>query len=224
MAENNSQLLSTETIKAEASASVERGGDIREQVRNLTLRALKSRQLNASEIKAVVGAVTDGINLGAAKRAGEVRSALAEGLSGLDDALNKAAEATRLALQQLTSQSKDFREHELTHALESLKMLEEEFLNTVAQAAESAGGRIGQEWKDLVAHARRTGTDTGAQVAATVSELGNKLTTAVSGARAAGRETAREVSVRLASLASGILSGMADALHEKAEALKKKGE
>lgn len=221
MTEKNSNMLSTEEIKQAASASVEEGVDIREKVRDLTLRALKTRKLSTEEIRPVINAVTEGISVGAAKRAGEVKSALSEGLAGMDEALTKAAEATRLALEQMTSHAKDFSESELDWALVNLKRLEEEFLDTVSVVADSAAGKIKQELKDLVVHARRAGTDTGAKVAETVSTLGNKVSATLHEGKVVGKDAAREMSARLASLAGGILAGMADALHEKAEKLKK---
>lgn len=221
MTEKNSNMLSTEEIKQAASASVEEGVDIREKVRDLTLRALKTRKLSTEEIRPVINAVTEGISVGAAKRAGEVKSALSEGLAGMDEALTKAAEATRLALEQMTSHAKDFSESELDWALVNLKRLEEEFLDTVSVVADSAAGKIKQELKDLVVHARRAGTDTGAKVTETVNTLGNKVSATLHEGKVVGKDAAREMSARLASLASGILAGMADALHEKAEKLKK---
>ena len=223
MSENGPNTLSPEEIKQAVSTSVEQGVDIREKVRNLTLQALRTRKLNTEEIKSVIGPVIEGVSLGAAKRAGEVKSAVSEGLAGLDEALSKAAEATKLALQQLTSQAKDFSENELDWELVNLKRMEEEFLGTVSQVADSATGMIKQEMKELVAHARRVGTDTGAKVAETVNVLGNKVSATLHESKVTGKEAAREMSVRLASLAGGILAGMADALHEKAEKLKKKG-
>lgn len=222
MSESNPNTLSPEEIKQAVSTSVEQGVDIREKVRNLTLQALKTRKLSADEIKSVIGPVIEGISLGAAKRAGEVRSALTEGLAGLDEALSKAAEATQLALQQLKSQAKDFSESDLEWAQVNLKRLEEEFLGTVSQVADSATDKIKQELKDLVAHARHAGTDTGAKVAETVNVLGNKVSATLHESKITGKEAVREMSARLAALAGGILAGMADALHEKAEKLKKR--
>lgn len=223
MSESSPNRLSTEEIKQAASASVEEGVDIRAKVRDLTLRALKTRKLSAEEIRPVINAVTEGISVGAAKRAGEVKSALSEGLAGMDEALTKAAEATRLALEQLTSHARDFSESELDWALVNLQRLEEEFLDTVSVVADSAVGKIKQELKDLVVHARRAGTDTGAKVAETVNTLGNKVSATLHESKVVGKDAAREMSARLASLTGGILAGMADALHEKAEKLKGKG-
>ncbi|MDP2154980.1 MAG: hypothetical protein Q8J61_03175, partial [Sulfuricella sp.] len=121
-----------------------------------------------------------------------------------------------------TSQAKDFSETDLDWALVNLKRLEEEFLDTVSVVADSAAGKIRQEMKDMVVHARRAGTDTGAKVAETVSTLGNKVSATLHEGKAAGKDAAREMSARLAALAGGILAGMADALHEKAEKLKGK--
>lgn len=222
MNENTPNILSPDEIKQAVSASIEQGADIRENVRNLTLQALKTRKLSVEEIKSVIGPVIEGISLGAAKRAGEMKSAVTEGLAGLDEALSKAAEATQLALKQLTSQAKDFSDSDLDWALVNLKRMEEDFLATVSQVADSATDLIRQEMKDLVVHARRAGTDTGAKVAETANILGNKVSATLHESKVTGKEAAREMSVRLAALAGGILAGMADALHEKAEKLKKK--
>ncbi|MHB1591715.1 MAG: DUF6781 family protein [Sulfuricella sp.] len=222
MSENNPNMLSSEEIKQAVSTSVEGGVDVRAKVRDLTLQALRTRRLDYDEIKPVITAVTEGISMGAAKHAGEVKAALSEGLAGLDEALTKAAEATRLALEQLTSQARDFSETDLSWALVNLKRLEEEFLDAVSVVADSATGRIKQEMRDLITHARRAGTDTGSKVAETVGALNNKVSATLHEGKAAGKDAAREMSARLASLASGILAGMADALHEKAEKLKGK--
>lgn len=221
MSENDTNKLTTEEITQAVSASVEEGVDIRAKVRDITLKALRTRKLEPDEIKPVIAAVTEGISVGAGKYAGEVKAALTEGMAGLDEALTKAAEATRLALEQLTSQAKDFSETDLNWALINLKRLEEEFLDTVGAVAKSTAGKAKQELEDLVAHARTTGTDTGAKVKETMSTLGNKVSATLHEGKAAGKDAAREVSARLASLAGGILAGMADALHEKAEKLKK---
>ena len=217
MSENNLPASEAEQITAEASAAVGQGVDIRQKVRDLTLRALKGRQLDTAELKQVIRAVAEGISIGAGKYAGEAKSALADGLAGLDDALRKLAEATQLALRQLVSQGKDFTGHDLKAALGNFKRLEEDFLSTVSQVADAAGGIIRQELQELVSHARRVGTDTGAIISATVSDLSNRLSATLRESKNAGEAAAREISKRLALLTSGILSGMADALHEKAK-------
>lgn len=215
------QPLSTQEITTAASTSVQQDGDIRARVRDLTLRGLQHRRLEMAEVREVVQAVAEGVSLGLEHRAGEVRQALTEALSGLDDALAKTAQATHLALQELLSQGKDFTEQDLKRALEDLKITEQAFLDTLGQVADAAGSKIKQELKDAVEHVRRSGTDTGASVKTTLNELGNRLSSTLQAGKSTGQEAAQTVSSRLAALASGILAGMAEALREKSEPRKK---
>lgn len=209
------QPLTPQEITSAASDSVQQGGDIRTRVRDLTLRGLQNRQLEMAEVREVVKAVAEGVSLGAEQRAGEVKQALAEALAGLDDALAKSAQATHLALRELLSQGKDFTDQDLKRALEDLRITEQAFLDTLGQVADAAGDKIRQELKDAVEHVRRTGTDTGASVKATLNELGNRLSATLQAGKTSGQEAAYTVSSRLAALASGILAGMAEALREK---------
>lgn len=215
MSEAGDNMSSNENLKGAISEGVQQDKDIRTRVRDTTLLALNARSLDTKEMKSVIKSVTEGINLGLDKRAGEIKAALSEAMAGLDEALMKSAEATHLALRQITSQGKDFSDHELKDALETLKCLEEEFLSTASQVASGASSKIKQEMNDLIIHARRAGTDTGAKVAEAVNEFGSRVKVSLDGGTTAGKEAALEVSKRLATIASGILSGLADALHEK---------
>ena len=215
MNEPGDNMSSNESLKDSISESVQQDKDIRSRVRDATLRALNSRSLDTKEMKSIIKSVTEGINLGLSKRAGEIKTALSEAMAGLDEALMKSAEATHLALRQLTSQGKDFTDHELKDALENLKSLEKEFLSIISQVAQGASSKIKQEMNDLITHARRAGTDTGAKVAEAVTEFGGRVKTSLDDGATVGKEAAREVSKRLAVITSGILSGLADALHEK---------
>lgn len=210
-----SQPMTTQEIVTAASASMQDDGDIRTRVHDLTLRALRERRLEASEVRAVVRSVAEGVSLGAEKRSGEVKEALTAAISGLDAALLKAAQATHLALQEMISQGKDFTAQDLQPALEDLKITEKAFLDTLGQVAETAGGRIKQELKAAVDHARHSGTDTGASVRDSLGELGGRISATLQAGKSSGQEAAQTVTSRLAALASGILAGMADALHEK---------
>lgn len=211
------QPLTPQEVSHAASISMQQDGDIRTRVRDLTLRALQNRQLEAAEIRAVVRAVGEGVSLGAEHRVGEVKQALSAALSGLDDALVKAAQATQLALRELISQGKDFTDQDLKQALEDLKITEQAFLDTLAEVADSAGSKARQEFKDAVEHARRSGTEMGASVRTILTELGGRLSATLQAGKSSGQEASRTVSVRLAAIASGILGGMAETLREKSE-------
>ncbi|MBT9613757.1 MAG: hypothetical protein IV108_10900 [Burkholderiales bacterium] len=204
-----------EAIKAEAATVVEQGKDMRTKVRDITLRALSRRSLSLSEVGGVVRAVTEGISLGLGRRGGEVKEAAREALGGLDEALKKLAEVTRLTMQQAASQGRDFHAQDLKPALEEMKRLEETFLSTVSQVTNAAGGRIKEEFQAFVTHGKLAGTDAGRVMADTVADFNKRFFSAV---KEGVRETAgaaSEIKQRLGEVGSGILSGMADALHEK---------
>jgi NADH dehydrogenase/NADH:ubiquinone oxidoreductase subunit G len=211
------QLLTTQEIVTAASASMQDDGDIRKRVHDLTLRALRERRLDAAEVNAVVRSVAEGVSLGAEQRTGEVKEALESAISGLDAALLKAAQATHLALQEMISQGKDFSAQDLQPALDDLKITEQAFLDILSQVAEATGGRIKQELKAAVEHARLSGTDTGASIKSSLSDLSSRMSATLQAGKASGQEAAQTVTSRLAALASGILAGMAEALHEKSQ-------
>lgn len=212
--------IETTAISTEVAAAAEQGQDLHAKVRDITLRALSKRSLSVSEIMDVVRAVTEGVTLGLGRRAGEVGGAVKSALSGLDEALQKTAEATKLAAQQMLAQGKDFGEQDLKPALDELKQLEENFLSTVSKVAESAGGRIKEEFKSQLDHARRNGTDSGRLVADTLREFSNRGGGAVKTGVMQTASAALEIKQRLTLIASGILAGMADTLHDKANSKK----
>ena len=209
-------------IKSAASESLRHGGNIRKKVHDLTLHALTSRRFEPGQIADVVRAMTEGITLGTAKRGGDTKRALSQAFAGLDEALTKSAEASRLALQELVSTAKNLNDTEVTQALTHLRRLEDDFLSTVSSAADSAEQKIKTELHDLVTHARRSGTATGAKVAETLGEFTSRTGSIMLDSAKAGVEKALQMSVRFTELAGGILSGMADALQDKSKRARSK--
>lgn len=207
--------FSDEGIKRAASAAVAEGKDIRERVRDLTLSAIKQRRMEAGEVKNVVKALTEGITLGLENRAHDSKQALTQAFSGLDAALMKSAEATHLALQQLTEHSHDFSKQDLKAALDNLKKIEQDFLSTVSEVAGKSSAHIKAELDALVTHTRRTGTDTGRQVSATLAAFSQQIHGVAHDAKAAGAGAAHTLSSRFTLLAAGILEGIAQALRDK---------
>ena len=205
------------SIKEEVAIAAEQGKDLHALVRDITLRTLSRRTLSASEIMEVVRAVTEGLTLGLGRRAGEIKESVRDALSGLDEALKKTAEATLLAAQQLISQGKEFGAQDLKPAMDELKQMEEMFLRTVSKVTEAAGGRIKEEFSSQLNHARVSGTDSGRLIADTVAQFSQRAAASVKTGVVQTAGATQEVKQRLTLLASGILAGMADALHEKAK-------
>ena len=122
----------------------------------------------------------------------------------MDDALTKSVEAGQQALRQMTATGRGFSEHELKQGLAGLRRIEGDFIETVNQVASSANERLRPELKEALKQTLHAGTETGRQTARLMAEF--TLT---------GIEIAGEFSARFAQLASGVLSGMADALQQR---------
>jgi len=206
------QDMSNEQIREAASASMAAGENIRERVRELTLQALQSRRLDFSAMREVMTSLTQGISLGAERRGQDVRQALSEAFAGMDQAMSKAAQASSLALKELAARGRDFSDNELKQGLERMRQMEGDFLDSVRQVSQSAGGSVKSEWQDLIAHAQRAGTDTGRVISQTARDFSARMTATVSEGAIAGVEAARQFGERFAALASGMLAGMSEAL------------
>jgi ElaB/YqjD/DUF883 family membrane-anchored ribosome-binding protein len=204
-------------IREAASRTVREGTDIRSQVHELTLRALQSRRFDRNGIREVVRAVTEGTALGAERKHTGMRQAMADALQGLDQALRTSAEAGGEALKQLTSSGRSFSDNELKQALANLRKLEHDFLDTVGQVAEGTSEGVRPELREALRNARHAGTATGRQVAHTMGEFAQKFGAASFEATLTGLETAADFGQRFTLIASGILSGMAEALRTESK-------
>lgn len=203
-----------EILTQMTSEAVKQGENLRATVSDLTLKALQTRELSLAQIKNVVRSVTSGVNLGVSGTNIDVEPALAQALSGMDDALLKAVEANRLALQQVTGAGQAYDQSQLKKALDDLERLEDGFLGAVKQAADGAGKNLKAQWAEVLKHAKVEGTDMGQQAAATLEEF-EKLTQAnIRTARAAGIKAAYMMTQNFATLASGVLIGMSEALRQ----------
>lgn len=212
--------LTLDEMRATAEKLVQAGGEVREKLRELTLQALTQGELAENEIRAVLGAIAEGVSKGAGQRADAVKDALGDALHGMEDALSHAAEAMQLAISEVASDVQSFREQDLQQGLKDLKGLESVFLEVVGRVAESASGLVKQEMSAVAEHGHRIGTDTGGRVKAVAEDLGQRIRTAVHGATDAGKVVAKDAAARIAVKASEKLGEIATRLADKAEQLK----
>jgi hypothetical protein len=212
MATNPSQDPSAEQLKDAAAAAVRAGTDIRAKMQELTLLALQRQRFDRHGMREVVRAVTEGAARGAEKSQTDMRRAMSEALTGLDQALRTSAEAGQAALKQLAAAGKGFSDSEFKQALANLRKLEDDFLGTVEQVADAANERVQPQLREALRTARRSGTQTGKQVALAMGDFAQKFSAASLDAALVGLEAAGEFGARFAAVASGILGGLAEAL------------
>ena len=203
-----------EVLKGLARESVKQGENLRSAVRELTLNALKGRELTLSEIKRVVRSVSEGVNLGATASKLDGERVFSEALAGMDDAVLKAVQANHLALQQLAAQGQNLRESHVKKALDELERLEDEFVGAVKEAAKKGSQQLRNQWATVLQRTQTSGTETAAEVERTLEEFGDRMRDAVRAQRRTALKAAEVMAENFTTLASGILIGLTEGLQQ----------
>jgi polyhydroxyalkanoate synthesis regulator phasin len=201
----------------EARAAVERGENIHDAMRDITLGALQRGQLNAKEIRQVVRSVMQGASMGVTDAGVRSRLALSEAFAGIDDALAKSAEASKLAIEEAAGRLQDYAKQDLERAFDDMRSLESMFLDTLKDVAEHSADAAREVLHDLWQHARDSGTAAGTTATAALESLEQKLGRTLREVTAAGADVALSAGSRLADAASGFLAGISAALAAKAK-------
>ncbi|HSA88863.1 MAG TPA: DUF6781 family protein [Burkholderiales bacterium] len=197
-------------LRKAAGEAIRTGEDVTRRFRDLTLSALSNRRFDREGIREVVRGITEGMAAAAPASGGAMRSAMGQAFRGMDEALTRSVEAGEEALRKLVAAGRSISDNEVKQALAGLKKIEEDFLATVNQVAETANARARPELRELVGRAARAGTETGRQAASLMADV-----------TFSGIELAGHFSARFAQMAGGVLAGMADALEKSAADRKK---
>jgi hypothetical protein len=198
-----------ETATAAGSAK------LRQTVSDATLQALQGRELSLKNIRAVLASVTAAASTGLAKNvapAVDVDTLLDQAVAGMDDALLKAVDANRVALQQFVAQGADMREKHLKKALTDLDKFEDTLIATVQKSAGAAGDPMSAAWGQVLEKLNAGGTLTGAKAASTAEQMALQMQTAVRDSRNASLRAAQVLAESYTAMVSGVLIGMADAM------------
>ncbi|MCF6252811.1 MAG: hypothetical protein L3J75_16315 [Methylococcaceae bacterium] len=183
--------------------------DLYQQVKIITLKALTERSLDMENIKSVVQAVSKGISAGISSQSIPAKNMFKQSIDALDDALVKTAEASKLSIEEAASRMSEFSNHDLNRATEDLKSLEEMFLETVGKVARESNEAFVEIVDDFISHAKQNGTSVGKQTQAALEYLNDlrhlEQKTIITNTSAAAST--------LTTIASGILSGIAESLH-----------
>lgn len=205
-------------IEMFASASAKQTSQLREAVSQATLKALQGREMSLKNIKSVLKSVTEAASTGALQNATpklDVETMLNGALAGMDDALLKAVEANRVALERLADQGVGLQEKQLKKALDDLQKLEDTMFDTVRKVTGGAGmGKLAGPWAEVLGKMEQAGSLTGAQASATFEQMTSQMQTAMRETRAASLKAAQTLAQSYTALVSGVLMGMSDALRQ----------
>jgi hypothetical protein len=196
-------------------ASAQQTEQLRKATSGALLAAMQGRELSLKNLRAALKSVADAASTGVAKNAMpdvDPQALLDSAVAGMDDAMLKAVEANRVALQQLSSQGADLREKHLSKALDDLDKFEDTMLSTLKKAADGAGAPMAAALGGVLEKMQAGGTASGAQATATVEQMAEQMTSAMRQTRRASVRAATAMAESYAALASGVLLGMAEAL------------
>lgn len=205
--------LDTRQIERDVEAAV--GADtasIAERVRAITLAALTEGRLDSQALRAVMNAVLEGAQKGAMPVDAERRAAFAEAMRGLDEAMASAAQATQLAIQEAIGRSAEFSREGLRQSLDPFSSLEHDFIGALSAAAHKASGEARATLTELAEHLRHSGTAAGARVRDAAAELARASSSLAWSQVEGGMKTLLNQADLFASLAAGVLRGIADRL------------
>jgi hypothetical protein len=197
------------------SATATQGAQLKKAASDATLAALQGRELSLKNIRGALKAVSDAASLGAAKNAGaglDVEALLDNAVAGMDDALLKAVDANRVALQQLVAQGADLRERHLKKALDDLDKFEDTLFATIKKTAEGAGAPLAGAWGQVLERMQAGGTQSGAKASNTAEQMAEQMHSAMRDTRAASMRAAQALAESYTAMVSGVLMGMSDAL------------
>lgn len=206
-----------ETIKQEARQAGMDGLDINERIHEITLRALEQRKLSAAEIKAVLASVSAGINLGLADRGGDITQSLREAINGMDQALVKFAQSTQLMIQEMLGSGREFRTGELQQSLQTLRDTERMLMDALRQAATTSTDLLMVGTNRVASHLKASGSDAGGQARETLTLLATRLRATMHAGKISAGLATRDAAGRMALVASGLLTGVGEALRNKAK-------
>ena len=195
------------------NASARGSAKLREGVEQATLAALKGRELTLKNIRAALESVTAAVSQGAAKNVAGIDPAglLDKAVMGMDDALVKAVQANRAALQQLVDRGADLRETQLKKALDDLDKFEDTLMGAVKKAAAQAGP-LTAPWQQMLEKMKAGGTLAGTSAAGAAEQFAAQMQEGLRGSRAAGVRAAQALAESYTAMASGVLVGMLSAL------------
>ena len=206
-------------ISAFETATAQQGAQLKKAVSDATLASLQGRELTLKNIRAALKAVTDAASAGAAKNltgGADAETLIDQAVAGMDDALLKAVDANRIALEKLAAQGADLREKHLKKALDDLDKFEDTMFAAVRKAAAGVEGPMAGAWNQVLEKMQAGGTLSGAKASTTVEQLAAQMQDAMRTSRAASMRAAQAMAESYTAMVSGVLLGMSDALQSGA--------
>jgi hypothetical protein len=198
----------------EVEGAIREGRRVQEAVQEITLKALKERQLDFAAMRKVTREAIDAVREAAGTQEAGMKEAAKQAIAGVDQALAQAAQAVKFSLEEAGSRAAKFSGEDLKKARADLGEIEKMFVGTLSEAARSARGAAQATMEDLARHAEAGGTAIGRQLRDTAA-ASEQLSHAARAQMRAGMEAAATSGAMFARAAAGVLAGLAEAIDPK---------
>ncbi|MDE2365929.1 MAG: hypothetical protein KGM95_03225 [Betaproteobacteria bacterium] len=207
----------TSALEAEVRSTIAQGDNVQQAVHDLTVKALSTQKHDLQSLGRLMTSVMEGMRTGAQQRLEHtaapphaVLTSVSDALAGLDSALARLGEASKLALEEAAGRAQKFSDEELTRVRSELESVESLFLETVRTSADSAQTTVSEVLRDFVAHAKRNGTAVGSQMKDTLTAFNNQMMSTGQTRLEAGMQLTHAITDLMRQVAAGILGGIAE--------------
>jgi hypothetical protein len=200
-------------LRQQGHEAVKGSQDTREAVRDVVVSALSRRSLDKGQVRDVLHEVLEGAVDALPDDGEESLDVLGQAVAGIDDALERAAMASKLAIEEARSRAAAFSEQDLRRAVNDLATLDRLYFETLASVVKGGTTVSARILADLTEHLQRTGTRTGTAVRealATLEQTSHHQPVPPTPSEVA--HAARAGAATIAAIGSGILAGLADAV------------
>lgn len=202
----------TQNPKSTAHDTVTEGNNIQDNIQHIVVQALKNGKIEPETIKQTLNDVIEGAFDGINSQPGDSAEALKQVLNGVDSALGQVAIASKLAIEEASSNLQEFSDHDLKRALNDLGDLESLFFDSLNKVADKGKETTHDTLKELLNHMQSSGSSIGQSVNDILTELHHNLTKDGRLQKIQAADTAKAAADTFARVASGILAGLAESL------------
>ena len=198
-------------VEAQAEKIAGEADSVRERVRRLILDTAGGDGLRLGSLRGAASAVLAGVGEGVQKISEERRgTVLAETIDGISDAFERAARATRLAIEEAEGRGERFTKDDLRQTADDLRTLEEMFKETVTGFAGRFADNIKDQTLDFTRHTTRAIESMRPAIEDAVEAASRDPAGLAGQAASAGVDTARGVVGSIFSAAAGMLDAAGD--------------
>jgi uncharacterized protein DUF6781 len=219
--DKNDDLAALETEIRDALAH---STNIQDTVHRITLKAMNANRLDLESMRRIITAVMQGVHDGAqhqlehaSDQTQSAKSQITEAVTGLDSALARFAEASKLALEEAAGRAQKFSDKELSRTRTDLESLESLFVDTLQDTAKATQGLVSETLHDLGNHARNNGTAVGEQLKETLTIFTQQMTSVGHAQLEAGAHLAHSTADFIHKIANGVLDGIKDKDKDKTD-------